>query len=169
MPCYTSISTVTIAAARSRGLTRHLRVFALATPLSPHLQGHTTSLVLRTPRKGMKPLGSSARGAANTFFLGSAIILPWATLTIAQTLREQALVPARACADFSYEAAGDGDSLSSTSSSPWRLSDCVDVWSAWSRTIPVELRRGYPDQQLLRESAADMRRRGERRNDEAGG
>eukprot|EP00904_Undaria_pinnatifida_P013525 jgi/Undpi1/9302/HiC_scaffold_26.g11760.m1 len=106
----------------------------------------------------MKLSGYTARGAATTFFLGSAIILVRKTLT-AQTVREQALVPAQACADFSQEAGGGG-SAQSALPLPWRVSDCVDVWSAWSGTVPISLHYDYPDQQLLRETAADMRRRG---------
>lgn len=49
-----------------------------------------------------------------------------------------------------------------SSASPvfWQASDCMDVWAAWTRTLPTPLEPLIPDRRRLRERAAEMRQRG---------
>lgn len=91
----------------------------------------------------------------------------------AQSLQEQTLTPADACADFvadgqgSHEHSEEGGrgrgSLDSARSSlaPWTEGDCVDVWGKWTTTLPSSLYRRGSDPHMLRDSAAIMRARGE--------
>lgn len=118
----------------------------------------------------MRAVVSPTRWATVALSLRNALYLPRVT-TIAQTVQQQALLPAHPCAEFSEQVDGEDILLSlppSTQAPSWTASDCIDVWAAWTRTLPASLRLPYPDRKMLRQSAADMRRRGESFTDKIG-
>lgn len=43
----------------------------------------------------------------------------------------------------------------------WTLAECMDVWSAWARSVPDWLHLNYSDRRLMKEVAVEMRQRGQ--------
>lgn len=58
--------------------------------------------------------------------------------------------PTTACEEFSFNNAN----------ASWTLHECMDVWSDWVATVPIELHRAYPHRELMAGVADDMRKRG---------
>lgn len=56
-----------------------------------------------------------------------------------------------ACRDFSSEV---------ELSSGWQLADCANVWNSWTRTLPRFLFVNMNERELMRETAAELRRTG---------
>lgn len=119
---------------------------------------------------------------AALLFIQSARYLPWAasTYTVALTPESvnlqqgRTLFPPEACQDFYQQealfAGHIGERRNDTSTAMalvmppatpfWQASDCTDVWTSWTQSLPSSLRPSYSNRRRLRDLAADMRQRG---------
>lgn len=139
-------------------------------------------------KRAHRPTLERVSATAALLLLQAALLLPRVALTAAVALNARAadaqqnraiLIPPLACQEF-YEAEaapaggfdhnpGDGSTASAvvtpraaprTTESYWRASDCMDVWTSWTGTLPASSLPPYSDRQRLREWAAGMRQRG---------
>lgn len=80
------------------------------------------------------------------------IVRGWFLLSALRSVsRAEQELPFEACAEF----ASKGNQLT------WTMAECMQVWSAWSETVPEWLHLGYPDRRLMKDVSVAMRERGQ--------
>lgn len=96
---------------------------------------------------------------------GCRIFAVWATACVLKLCRcpcsaaDGVAVPADDYLSVVGEACKDFTSGSQLSSG-WTLADCAEVWDSWTRTLPRFLFVSRVERELMRETAAELRRRG---------
>lgn len=76
------------------------------------------------------------------------------SMLVASRTTSEIVTAAEACSLFIQS--------STSSSRSWRLEDCIDVWTAWSATIPFDTLPRLDDRDVLRDTASALKRLGTR-------